>query len=174
MSEVRMSLHEAAEILGIAPNSVRSRWKSGKIRGERDNVGKIWVYLNTEKAANDEGSKEGISKPSKKVSKASIEGSIEPSNTGEINALQDHVKTLNEQLAIAQSELLALRPIAIENARLTAENQGLQTLLDMRADQLDELRRLLSEAKENHAEELKRWMAEQPAKGFFARLFSSK
>ena len=45
MPEVRMSLAEAGAILRIAPNSVRSRWKAGKLRGDRDNEGRIWVWL---------------------------------------------------------------------------------------------------------------------------------
>lgn len=59
MSEIRMSLADAAIALGIAPNSVRSRFKAGKIRGERDNLGKLWVWL--DQAA--EGSKPSSSNP---------------------------------------------------------------------------------------------------------------
>ena len=163
MAEVRMSLADAAAALGIAPNSVRSRWKAQKIRGERDNSGKVWVWLDPEKTANDKGSKEIVSKPS-----------IEPSNRFEINALQDHVKTLVEQLAIANAELADLRPKAAETARLEAENGGLQAQLAIRAEQLEELRRLLAEAKTSHSDELARLLATQRARGFFARLFSPK
>lgn len=45
MPEVRMSLAEAGAALGLAPNSVRSRYKAGKLRGERDNSGRIWVWV---------------------------------------------------------------------------------------------------------------------------------
>lgn len=152
MSEIRMSLTEAAEALGIASNSVRSRWKAGKIRGERDNAGKIWVWIDTEKAANDKGSKEGVSKVSKP--------SIEAFEVGEINALRDHVKTLNEQLAIASAELSELRPKAVEAARLEAENKGLQAQLGIRAEQIDDLRQRLTER------------PEKAPQGFLARLFS--
>ena len=45
MPKVRMSLAEAGAALGIAPNGVRSRYKAGKLAGERDNSGRIWVWL---------------------------------------------------------------------------------------------------------------------------------
>lgn len=68
------------------------------------------------------------------------------------------------------AELAELRPKAAEADRLRAENAGLQGQLDIRAEQLEELRRLLAEAKEGHAEELRRWAEQQRVKGFFARL----
>lgn len=155
MAEVRMSLEQAAKVLGIAPNSVRSRWKRGKIKGERDNTDKIWVWV--EASDNDNGT------PS--------QGSIEkPSQGFEISALQDHLKTLKEQLAIAMGEVAELRPKAAEAERLRAENEGLRGQLDIRAEQLDELRQLMATMKETHAEELRRWIQAEPAKGFFARL----
>lgn len=170
-TEKRVSLAEAAEILGIAPNSVRSRFKAGKLRGERDNNQRIWVWIDREIIANDKSSKAAISKPSKSVSKGSLEPSIEPSNESTINALEAHVKTLAEQLALANAELLELRPKAAAVERLEAEVKGLTGQLDIRAEQLDELRRLLAEAKIHHADELKRLMDTPQAKGFFARLF---
>lgn len=167
MAEKRMSLVEAAEHFGIAPNSVRSRWKAGKLRGERDNNQKVWVWVDTEKAANDEGSKReaapSISKPSK------FEG--EGFEAFEIKALQDHLKTALEQLGIAQNELKELRPLAAKVERLEAEKAGMQGQLDIRAEQLAELRQLLADMKANRAEEFRQFLAQQPAKGFFARLF---
>lgn len=156
MPEVRMSLAEAAAVLGIAPNSVRSRWKAGKIKGERDNADKIWVWVDTEKAANDEGSK----KPVSKVSKRDFEGF----ESREIKALQDHVKTLDEQLAIATAELGDLRPKAADAIRLQAERDGLQALLDVRAEQVEDLRNQLAEAKAEAT-------ARAP-RGLISRLFS--
>ena len=52
------------------PNSVRSRWKAGKIEGFRDNIGKIWVHLDPEEVAE----AEAASNPSK--------ASIEPVSKG--------------------------------------------------------------------------------------------
>lgn len=159
-----MSLEDAAEALGIRPNSVRSRWKAHKIKGERDNTGKIWVWIDTE-AANDRPSKNDSSKPS-------IEGSSNPSKDFEIKALQAHLETALKQLAQAQGEIADLRPRAEAATRLEAENKGLQAQIDIRIEQLAELRRLMAEAQEKNAAELERWMSAQPAKGFFARLLS--
>ncbi len=111
MSKDRMSLKEAGELLGIKPNSVRSRWKQGKLDGERDNAGKIWVWVDRDAAANDQGSK-------KKVSKPSIEGF----ESSEIKALKDHLKATSDQLAKAEAEIADLRPQAMEAVRLKAEN----------------------------------------------------
>lgn len=163
-----MTLAQAADLLGIAPNSVRSRWKSGKIKGERDNEQKIWVWVDREKTANDQGSKQVASKPSKGLSNPSIEGSKDHV----VSALEAHVQTLAQQLALANAELVDLRPKAAAADRLQAENEGLTAQLAIRADQLEELRRLLAEAKIAHADELKRLMETPRARGFFARLFS--
>lgn len=172
MAEERVSLAEAAALLGIAPNSVRSRFKAGKLRGERDNEQKIWVWIDREKVANDKGSKSPISKGSKDVSKPSIEPSIEPSNDSAIKALEAHVQTLAEQLSLANAELLELRPKAAAAERLGAENEGLRGQLEIRAEQLEELRSILAEAKTSHADELRRLIDTPQVKGFFARLFS--
>jgi hypothetical protein len=71
MSEVRMSLKEAGESLGLKPNSVRSSNKKGKFRGEADNMGKLWVWIDPTNLANKNGSKE----PSSKFTKEVFEGS---------------------------------------------------------------------------------------------------
>ena len=115
MSKVRMSLKEAGEHLGIQSNSVRSRWKAGKIEGERDNSGKIWVWVDPSKAANDKGSKKGVSK-----------ASIEAFEANEISALRDHLKATSEQLESAQVEISLLKPQAMEAVRLKAEVDGLR------------------------------------------------
>ena len=97
MPEVRMSLAEAGAILRIAPNSVRSRWKAGKLRGDRDNEGRIWVWL-------DPAAPPSKSRPSNP--------SIEGSNSRQVEALEAHIVTLREQLAGATAELATLRPRA--------------------------------------------------------------
>jgi hypothetical protein len=79
---------------------------------------------------------------------------------------------LAEQLSLANAELLELRPKAAAADRLEAENGGLRDQLAIRAEQLEELRRILAEAKTSHAEELKRLIETPHVKGFFARLFS--
>ena len=78
MEAVRMSLADAGKVLGIATNSVRSRWKAGHLRGERDNAGKVWVWIDPTSDV----------RPSKPATKASTEG--------EVTALREHIATLND------------------------------------------------------------------------------
>lgn len=115
MSEVRMSLKEAGELLGLKPNSVRSRYKKGKLRGEADNMGKLWVWVDPAKIANDRGSKE----PTSKVA-------IEGFESNEIKALKDHLKAITEQLTKAEAKIADLEPKAMEAVALKAENQALK------------------------------------------------
>lgn len=116
MALTRMSLSEAAKALEIAPNSVRSRFKSGKLRGERDNSGKIWVWIDPENLPT-KASKSQRSKPS-----------IEGSKAGEIEALKSHIQTLKEQLAHAQSEVAILSEKAARVDRLEATLEASQIL----------------------------------------------
>lgn len=114
--EVRMSLAEAATLTNTAPNTIRSRFKSGKIRGERDNAGKIWVWIDPDK----EASKRQTSKPSKPTSK--------PSN-------DEALDVLTGQLQRANNELDALRPKAALADILAAEKALLiEQISDLKAD----------------------------------------
>lgn len=120
MAEVRMSLADAAAMTKTAPNTIRSRFKSGRIRGERDNSGKIWVWLDPDV----ETSKSRVSKPS-----------IEGSNAAAL-------KVLTAQLARAHDELDTLRPKAATAERLEAEKALiLGQIEDLKADR-DAWRRL--------------------------------
>jgi hypothetical protein len=114
--EVRMSLAEAAALTNTAPNTMRSRFKSGKIRGERDNAGKIWVWIDPII----EGSKQRDSKGSKAVSKGSNDTAIE---------------ALKVQLQHATDELDVLRPKAALADVIAAEKALLEEqIIDLKAD----------------------------------------
>lgn len=114
--EVRMSLADAASLLEVAPNTIRSRFKSGKIRGERDNAGKIWVWVDTDLT----GSKQRISKPSKSVSN--------PSNDAAFEALKIQLHRANDELDV-------LRPKAAMADALAAEKVLLgDQINDLKAD----------------------------------------
>lgn len=153
MADIRMSLADAATALGIAPNSVRSRFKAGKLRGERDNQGKIWVWLG-DTVPPSEG-------PKSKASKPSIEGFEQ----GRFEALEAHLRTLTEQLALAQSELAALRPRASAADRLEAEVAGLEALRDeVRADR-DHWRDIAGQALADRREQ------PEPRRSLWSRLF---
>ena len=114
--ELRMSLAEAAALTKTPLNTLRSRWKAGKVRGERDNAGKIWVWVDTDL----DGSKQRISKPSKSVSN--------PSNDSAFEALK-------VQLHRANDELDVLRPKAAMADALAAEKALLgEQITDLKAD----------------------------------------
>lgn len=87
MTEVRMPLAEAAEALGLPVNTLRSRFKAGKIRGERDNAGRLFVWIDASKPP----SKKAASNSSKRLR-----------NEGELESLKAHVETLKGQLAKAE------------------------------------------------------------------------
>lgn len=166
MAKVRLSLAEAADRLGIAPNSVRSRWKAGKIEGSRDNTGKIWVYLDPAAAAEVEASS-NPSKPSiEPASKASTEPPSNPSEVpgsnpsiegvegfeaGRVEAQVAHIETLTGQLERAASELDALRPRALEGERAQARAEALEATLSTLRGEREEERRSYRE----HVEDLR-------------------
>ena len=122
-----MSLADAATALGIAPNSVRSRFKAGKIRGERDNLGKLWVWLDHDA----EGSKPATSNPSIEGSNNSVSNlRSKGSSKAHIDALEAHLRTLADQLNLAQAEMSALRIRASAADRLEGQVAGLEALRD--------------------------------------------
>lgn len=86
MADVRMSLREASEATGIPANTLRSRYKAGKLRGERDNAGRLFVWIDPTA----QSSKSKVSNSSKQVR-----------NDGELEALKGHIVTLERQLAAA-------------------------------------------------------------------------
>jgi len=162
MGEVRMSLADASALLGIAPNSVRSRFKAGKIRGERDNQGKVWVWLDPDNM----GSKPPFSKPSKLIIPEVSNPSIEGFEQSRFEALESHLRTLTEQLALAQSELTLLRPRASAADRLEAEVAGLEALRDeIRADR-DHWRNVAEQVLTARQEK------SEPRRGLWFRLFN--
>lgn len=167
MGEVRMSLQEAADLLGMKANGVRSRFLSNKIRGERDNSGKIWVYLDPESTARKLRKPKGSEGSKNRVPKSSIE----QNNAPDFKALEGALETLREQLEAAKGEIAELRPKAEKAIQLEAENQGLKAQLEIRGEHLTELRQLLEKANQTNADLLRQWMESQPAKSFFARLF---
>ena len=117
--ELRMSLAEAAALTKMPQNTLRSRFKAGKVRGERDNAGKRWVWVDPDLV----GSKKRASKPSKGSNDVAIEA-------------------LTAQLGRAHDELETLRPKAATADRLEAERPLLLGQIeDLKADR-DAWRRL--------------------------------
>lgn len=118
MTDVRMSLADAAAELGVPVNTLRSRFKAGKIRGERDNTGKLWVWI----SPSNQPSKVRTSKLSKLVR-----------NYGEIEALRGTITLLQQDLEIARAELAGLRPRASAADRLEGQvAEAEQRIADMK------------------------------------------
>lgn len=107
--EQRFSLEAAGKIFGITTNAMRSRVKKNpeKYRMERDNGGKIWLWIDPENL------------PAPKTQKASLEGSKFDELKASINTLKVHTDTaeLREKLVSETA-----RADAAERARDQAEN----------------------------------------------------
>jgi len=155
-----MTLKAAAGLLGIHPNSVRSRYKKGKLRGEADNTGKIWVFVDPSKIANDVGSM----KPTMKVTK-------EVRNYNEIRALQEHLKATTEQLERAQAEIADLKPQALEAVRLKVENDGLRDQQGRGDAEIERLRTAYADMDAERQELVKALL--QRKKGLWERIFGA-
>lgn len=112
-----MSLAEASALLGTPQNTIRSRFKAGKLRGERDNSGKIWVWIDPKSAP----SKPVRSKPSdSQPSKASVDAALE---------------VMTAAFEQAQRELEALREKASRVDQLEAEKAMLiSQISDLKED----------------------------------------
>lgn len=110
MTEIRMALREASELLGIPANTLRSRYKVGKLKGERDNSGRLFVWIDPTFA----GSKKPISHNAKY-----------PRNEGELEALKSHVETLKVQLDKAEARAAEWQAKAeAAQAELTQRNRS--------------------------------------------------
>lgn len=114
--EVRISLADASALLKVAPNTIRSRFKSGKIRGERDNAGKIWVWIDPDNL----GSKRNTSKPSKEVSN--------PSNDAAFEAIKVQLHRANDELDVLRPKASMADALAAEKALLVEQ------ITDLKAD----------------------------------------
>lgn len=141
MAETRMDLNEASKLLGLTPNAVRHRAKKGQSpfdnkdkTHEKDNKGKWWVFLDPDRLP-----------PSNDTSNSpSNSGSKRPSNeskiSGEIKALQGHVKTLEESLSIERAETTRLRSVEAESVGLKVKVGTLEEALSIERAEISRLR----------------------------------
>ncbi len=114
-----MDLKEASTLLGITPNAVRHRAKNGQSpfnpndkAYEKDNKHKWWVFLDPDALPASNDTSNGTSNSTSK--RASNETRFE----GEIKALQGHVETLKEGLAVERAEVARLRAVEAESVEL--------------------------------------------------------
>lgn len=87
MSQQRLSVREAAELLGISPDGVRMRIKRGSMESERDDEGRVWVWLETANSASQDPN------------------SVYQQNSAEAETLRDEVAYLRSVISQRDSEL---------------------------------------------------------------------
>lgn len=144
-----MDLKEASKLLGITPNAIRHRAKKAQSpfdnkdkAFEIDNQRKWWVFLDPDRLP-----------PSNDTSNStSNSGSKTPSNaakiSGEIKALQGHVKTLEEALSIERAETARLRPVEAESVEVRVKMAALDEALSTERAETARLRKVEAESVE--------------------------
>lgn len=122
----KFSLDAAGKLLGVSANAVRARAKKNpdKYAIERDNRGKIWVYLDPEIMP--------ILKPSKNNSLGSTVDELKVS----IGALHRQANLLAEASSLREN----LATVESERDRLRERVQAQEALLSDRAEQISYLR----------------------------------
>ena len=125
-----MDLKQAAKLLGLTPNAVRDRAKKAKSPFDNkdkpyeiDNRNKWWVFLDPDAVPASNDTSNGTSNSTSK--RASNEARFE----GEIKALQGHVETLTEGLALERAEVARLRAVEAESVELKVKNATLDEAL---------------------------------------------
>lgn len=176
MPEKRLGLKEAGALLGISAEAVRARAKAGKLRYEKDNAQKWWVFLDPEQVANDAQNLES------NRTLNSGRNSTQKANDfeGEKAALLGHIQTLKDALSASNAERDRLRDLADERAlvavrleaglaAMTAQNEAAAALVDdlrRRLDlETDERRKLVADVlerankPENRAADAPNWFS---------------
>jgi hypothetical protein len=170
MPEQRMSLEEAGRLLGgLHPNTVRARAAKGKIRYEKDNSGKWFVFIDPEKGARDRAERQKLKEL--KATKSELEVPMEPTIVSNFKALEATIQVLNEELKASRVEREELKAKLNERtevaARLEITVATLSTKSEAAAEEVECLqRRLEQETDENQkrlVEILERMAAPQSA-----------
>lgn len=103
-SKLRMTVLEAARILGISPEAVRARLSRGTLPKEKDADGAVYVILNADQSVNDtqlNGDRtidESQSNSDRTGVHAQANGDITVDQSGTVEVLQDQIDYLREQL----------------------------------------------------------------------------
>jgi chromosome segregation ATPase len=162
MPEQRMSLEEAGRFLGgLHPNTIRARAAKGKIRYEKDNSGKWFVFIDAEKAASNRAKRQKLEPP-----KVRLEPPMEPTIVGDFKLLEAAIQILNEELKVTRAERdelkikvkereetaarLEVAEVAL-SAKSTAAAEEIERLRQQLEQQTDENRKMLVEILERMA-----------------------
>jgi hypothetical protein len=154
MPEQRMSLEEAGRLLGgLHPNTVRARAAKGKIRYEKDNSGKWFVFVDPEKAARDRAERQKLKAP-----KAELEAPLEPPIVSSFKALEATILVLNEELKASRVEREDLKVKLNERteaaARLEVAMATLSAKSEAATEEVGRLRRRLEQETDENRKRL--------------------
>lgn len=106
----RLSLKDASAALGISESGVRARFKTGKLSGERDNQGKIWVFVSADVEPR-------------------MQSALRVQTEGAEGVYRELVDTLKQQVAMLIFERDALRGNAAEVIQMTADIARMEAVL---------------------------------------------
>lgn len=125
MASQRYTLAQAAQLMGLSVNGVRTRYKRGRLDGGKDNAsGEIFVYLDPGDAK-----PEKPSAPSQRSRRTPREKPSQPApSQGSGEGLAQLAEKLADQLARTQADHAA------ERAQLVAQVDALRAALDAERD----------------------------------------
>lgn len=137
-----LTVGEAARALGVSDEAVRQKAKRRTLRSMKGNDGRLRVLLDTSPTQD---------QPADNRPKAN-QGS-----TGEINALQEHVQTLREQLDQQRADHVAERNrLKLEIDRATVDAERIRRELDRERDHARDLAGRLDTVHRAHGDETAR------------------
>jgi excisionase family DNA binding protein len=137
-----LTVGEAARALGVSDEAVRQKAKRRTLRSMKGNDGRLRVLIDTSPTQD---------QPTDNRPKAN-QGS-----TGEINALQEHVQTLREQLDQQRADHVTERDrLKLEIDRATVDAERIRRELDRERDHGRDLAGRLDTAHQVHSDEAAR------------------
>jgi DNA repair exonuclease SbcCD ATPase subunit len=156
MPEQRMSLEEAGRLLGgLHPNTVRARAAKGKIRYEKDNSGKWFVFIDPEKAASSRAKRQELKAP-----KDELELPIEPPFVSDFKPLEATIQILAEELKVTRAERDELKAKLNERAEAVARLEVAEATLSAKSEAAAEEVERLRQRLEQETHESRKMLAE--------------
>jgi hypothetical protein len=117
---LRLGIADAAVRLGVSPDTIRRRIKRGKLQGNRDNTGKLWIVLPAGFAQ--------ARAPLPEQPAAYVP--MQQDQSAVIDELRNHVVSLRSELDRAHAEQDRLLNMLMEaQAALVRRNQGMLAML---------------------------------------------
>ncbi len=156
MPEQRMSLEEAGRLLGgLHPNTVRARAAKGKIRYEKDNSGKWFVFIDPERAASNRAERQKLEVP-----KSEFNSLIEPPIAGDFKFLEATIQILTEELKAIRTERDELKSKLIERAETAARLEVAEAIFSAKSKATQEEVERLRQQLERETDENRKMLTE--------------